>query len=276
MKYQKKDCFDRIAEKMRKHRLIVAAGVDSLEQEKCCDKAGCDLILLYPTAKYEHASNRFLAGFLAFGNVNEMMEQMATDLMPMMNNRNLMAGLNGSDPFKNDRILLQKMKEFGFMGIHNYPTMSLVDGTFGMNIEYLKSGLDKEIQLLKKASEMGFHTCGMVSTQKQALQLVRADIDMIIFYLGLGENPEHRGVSNKERTEQDIRKLKELTAGIRNISKTIPILFFDEQLNTVNEIKTIIQEVKEINGYFLMPVTQKPFSHRQLQLEIEQLLEICY
>lgn len=276
MKYQRKNCFEKIAEKMRGRQLIVAAGVDSLEQEKCCDKSGCDLILLYPTAKYEHASNRFLAGFLAFGNVNEMMEQMATDLMPMMNNQNLMAGLNGSDPFKNDRILLQKMKEFGFMGIHNYPTMSLIDGTFGMNIEYLKSGLDKEIQLLKKASEMGFYTCGMVSTQKQALQLVRADIDMIIFYLGLGEKPDHRTADREQRTEQDIRKLKKLTSGIRKMSKTIPILFFDEQLNTVNEIKTIIREVKEINGYFLMPVTQKSFSHRKLQLEIEQLLDICY
>lgn len=265
-----------ILEKVKKQQLIVAAGVDSSEHEKICNDAGCDLILLYPTARYQNAANRFLTGFLAFGNSNELMEEMAADAMPLMNSPFLFAGLNGSDPFKNDRILLEKMKNFGFIGIHNYPTMTLVDGTFGMNIEKLKSGFDKEIDLFKKASKMGFYTCGMATDKRQALQLVRADVDLIVLYLGLGEKTDSRNQRQKSKIHQNIRKLKDLTGAIRNISSDTPILFFDETLTTIDEIKTVIGEVKEINGYLLLPIIQKEISSRQLQLEIEQLKTFRY
>ena len=196
--------------------------------------------------------------------------------MPLMNSPFLFAGLNGSDPFKNDRILLEKMKNFGFIGIHNYPTMTLVDGTFGMNIEKLKSGFDTRIDLFKKASKMGFYTCGMATDKRQALQLVRADVDLIVLYLGLGEKTDSRNQRQKSKIHQNIQKLKDLTGAIRNISSDIPIFFFDETLTTIDEIKTVIGEVKEINGYLLLPIIQKEISSRQLQLEIEQLKTFRY
>lgn len=276
MYFTEEKSFQQVIEKVKKQQLIVAAGVDSSEHEKICNEAGCDLILLYPTARYQHALNRFLTGFLAFGNSNELMEEMAAEVMPLMNSPFLFAGLNGSDPFKNDRILLEKMKNFGFIGIHNYPTMTLVDETFGMNMDKLKSGLDKEIDLFKKASKMGFYTCGMATDKKQALQLVRANVDMLILYLGLGEKTESRNQRQKSRIYQNIRKLKDLTGAIRNIAPDLPILFFDETLTTIDEIKTVIQEVKEINGYLLLPIIQKEISSRQLQLEIEQLKTFRY
>lgn len=123
---------------------------------------------------------------------------------------------------------------------------------------------------------MGFYTCGMATDKKQALQLVRANVDMLILYLGLGEKTESRNQRQKSRIYQNIRKLKDLTGAIRNIAPDLPILFFDETLTTIDEIKTVIQEVKEINGYLLLPIIQKEISSRQLQLEIEQLKTFRY
>ncbi|MCI8327622.1 MAG: phosphoenolpyruvate hydrolase family protein [Lachnospiraceae bacterium] len=272
----KKAILDKLHKKMDSKHFIVAAGVDNLAEEKCCSESGCDLILLYPTADYQNAKNRFLAGYLAFGNTNHMMETMASDMMPTMNHRNLTAGLNGCDPFINNRILLEKMRQYGFIGIHNYPAISLIDGNFGMNLDNLKTGFDKEIELFKNANENSLLTCGMVRTQKQAMQLVRIGIDVLIFYVGLGEK-HHMQTSDREYyIAQDIRLLKEFSLAVRKLSSTIPILFFSERLQTIDEVNNIVKEVKEINGYFLMPVTKTSTSLKKLQLEISQLKKICY
>lgn len=261
------DVFAHIKQKMKNKEWIIAVGVDDLKQEKICRNAGCDLILFYPTAKYHLASNPFLAGFLAFGNTNDMMVDTCSNLFPMMNARQLMAGLNGWDPLKNDQILLDKMREFGFTGIHNYPTMALVDGNFAMNLDNLKAGFDKEVLFFKKAKERGFHTCGMVRTAKQAIQLVRANVEVLIFYLGLGEEKE-------KSLNQIIHRLKELTGSVRKISKDVPILFHCEQVTSVNEIFTIAQDVEELNGYFSLPIAQKNMSAKKLELEILELKKI--
>lgn len=261
------DIFVNIKQKMKNKEWIIAVGIDDLTQEKICRNAGCDLILFYPTAKYAAASNRFLTGFLAFGNTNDMMIDTGSNLFPMISARHLMAGLNGWDPLKNDQILLDKMREFGFTGIHNYPTMALVDGNFAMNLDNLKSGFDKEVLFFKKARERGFHTCGMVRTAKQAIQLVRANVEVLIFYLGLGEEKE-------KNPEQIIHRLKELTSSVRKVSKDIPILFHCEQITSVNEIFSIAKEVEEINGYFSLPIAQKNMSLKKLELEILELKKI--
>lgn len=269
----KKELIQAMQQKMNDNQVIVVAGVDQLKQVRCCQEADCDLILLYPTSKYEKAKNRFLAGFLAFGNTNEMMQQVAGDVMPIIGGNNVLAGLNGSDPFKLDRILLKRMKEHHFAGIHNYPPMSLVDGIFEFNMSNLKLGFDEEVQLLKKAGEEGFYTCAMVRTSKQAIQMVRANVNMIIFYLGLGEKEMAQKQNKDRRVAHDIQELKVLAANVRKVSKDIPILFHSERVSTVDERKMIMEGVPEINGYCMLPVAKQRVVESQLKLEIMQLKE---
>lgn len=264
----KKELVQAMHEKMEKNQAIVVAGVDQLEQVRCCQEADCDLILLYPTSKYEKAKNRFLAGFLAFGNTNEMMQQVAGDVMPIVGGNNILAGLNGSDPFKLDRILLKRMKEHHFAGIHNYPPMSLVDGIFEFNMSNLKLGFDEEVQLLKKAGEEGFYTCAMVRTSKQAILMARANVDMIVFYLGLGEKEQSQRQSKEKRVAHDIEELKVLAANVRKVAKDIPLLFHSERVNTVDERKMIMEGVPEINGYCMLPVAKQWIEENQLKRPI--------
>lgn len=267
----KQNLIHTLQEKRKKKEFIVVAGVDYLSHVKCSQNADCDLILLYPTAKHTKAENRFLAGYLAFGNTNDLMLQTASELMPIINRKNVLAGLNGTDPFKINHVLLKKMKQHKFVGIHNYPTMSLVDGNFGMNIESSSLGTDKEIDFLKQAQEENFFICSMVQTQKQALNMIRAKTDMLIFYLGLGEKNmgEHR-----RNLKHDIRQLRELCTACRNANPNIPLLFYDERITTIDEIKLMAKEVPDLDGYCLLPVTKSYVSEKQLELEIRQLKEI--
>ena len=247
---------------MKKKECIVAAGVDDFSHLKCAQEAGADLILLYPTAKYQSAGNRFLAGYLAFGNTNEMMLEIASEYMPIVNKYNVLAGINGSDPFKIDHLLLTKLKNYHFTGLHNYPSMSLVDGNFGMNIDSLVQGTDKEIDLFKKAKEAFFFTCAMVENRKDAILMAKADVDMLILYLGLGNSAV------------DIRKVQNIVLAIRSIRKDLPILFFHEHITNIEETKNILRQVPELNGYCLLPLLRKNVTERQLELEIHHLKSI--
>ncbi len=269
----RKELVQAMRQKMEEKKVIVVAGVDQLNHVRCCQEADCDLILLYPTSKYEKAKNRFLAGFLAFGNTNEMMQKVAGDIMPIVGGNNIIAGLNGSDPFKLDRILLKRMNDNRFAGIHNYPPMALVDGIFEFNMSNLKLGFEEEVQLLKKAGEEGFYTVAMVRTSKQAILMARANVDMIIFYLGLGEKENAQKQSKERRVTHDIEELKMLTANVRKVARDIPLLFHSEHVSTVDERKMIMEGVPEINGYCMLPVAKQHVEESQLKLEIMQLKE---
>lgn len=254
--------------KIQQKDFLVAAGVDSLSQVKCCQDVNCDLILLYPVSKNKTSQNPFLAGYLAFGNTNDLMFQAASEIMPIINSKNVLAGLNGSDPFKIDSLLLKQIQQHHFAGIHNYPAMSLVDGKFGTNIDFLNLGIDKEISLMKTALHNDLFTCAMVQTKKQVHAMLKNNVDMLIFYIGLGE----QGTPPSPRKKQQlIHQLQELTHTAKTIKPQIPLLFFDETITTIDEIQFMKHEVPDIDGYCLLPVTNSGYSEKRLSLEIKQL-----
>lgn len=256
-------------------KAIVAAGVESPEQIQSCESCGCDLILYYPTAIYENTKNPFLTGYLAFGNTNSLILKAGKDVLPPEKNPLLLAGLNGSDPFKNDRVLLEQIQKYSFGGIHNYPAMALVDGNFGMNLQNLNAGFDREITLFQNAGRMGMFTCAMVRTAGQAIKMARIPVDIMIFYLGLGENDGSPEDWN-EVADRDIAKLHLLSGAVRKISVKIPLLFYDERRLPVREIERIIREVEAINGYLTMPAASREISLQQMSDEIKNLLQIAY
>ncbi|MBE5956110.1 MAG: phosphoenolpyruvate hydrolase family protein [Lachnospiraceae bacterium] len=260
-----------LKQKMDKKEFIVVAGVSSLSQVRCCQTENCDLILLYPDSKAGKAQNPFLAGYLPFGNTNDAMIRTASEVMPIIDSKNILAGLNGSDPFKLDHLLIHRMKQFHFAGIHNYPAMTLVDGVFGTNIDSLNLGIDKEITLLKHAMQEDLFTCAMVRSKKQIHAMLKSGVEMLIFYLGLGERET---VRSGKKQMQYISYLKELTEAARKINPHIPLLFFDEQITAIDEIHKIAKAVPDINGYCLLPVTRSDYSHTRLSLEIKQLKRI--
>lgn len=279
----KYDWLEKLYKKMESRRLITAIGTDKPVEELHNEEDGCDLILLYPTRAYEHAINPFLAGFLAFNNTNEMMKQMADDYAPMMKSRNFFAGLNGMDPFKNDNILFNKMKECGFIGIHNYPAMSLVDGRFGADMENLQAGFEKEVQLLEMAGKLGFVTCAMVRTKGQIIKMLRAGADILVFYPDFGDTGltlnRESIVSEFEREnaiEKYVKKLQESARCAREISEKAILLFCADGIYTVEEVRKIVQRTKMINGFLLLTNARQGIPKEQLGLEIRLLNQINY
>ena len=265
---------DKLYMKKKRGEFLVAAGVDSVDREKICTSAGSDFIMYYPTSRYRHAKNRFIAGFVALGNTNKQMLSEAEEVMPLFKHRSILAGVNASDPFKLDHILLKKIEYHLFEGIHNYPTIALIDGEFGANINASDFGFDKELDFFKLAKKKKMFTCAMVCNMKQAIQMLRVDVDVIIFYLGLGEKEIFRHKDNMDLIEKDIRKLRTFTEGIRTVNPDIPILFYNERVNDVEEIRVISREVPEIDGYCFLDNVKKENYSKNIGVIIQNIKEI--
>lgn len=261
---------ENLKNKIQNRELIVSVGVDNAEDEHIVAKAGADFILFYPTSGLK-TDNRFIGGFLPFGNTNKKMESAAQNIVPLLRGKFILAAVNGSDPFKIDDILLRKLKKYRFTGIHNYPTMALVDGKAGSNMDVLGMGFSKEVEFFKKAKSNGLFTCAMVRTNKQASEMVKLHVDTIVFYLGLGERKKAAQESMDQRIQKDVENLKRLSSSVRTVNLDIPLLFFSERLFSVEEIKTVIREVPEINGYHILCNVSNQSSNDYLQNMIVEL-----
>ncbi len=259
-----------LAEKMRDRKIIIGAGADTPEQEILCVRSRCDFILLYPTSAYASSGNRFLAGFLAFGSVNRMMEEML-DLIPVMLGQTHLAAYHATDPFLLRAPYLRKLRESRIMGIHNYPTLALIDGDMEANLESLDFSFSREMKFMEEAAGSSLFRCIMVRTQKQAVRAARSGADLIVFYLGLGRKDAESDEENRKQLENDADLLRQLSSQVRNIRKDLPLLFCSEQERSVHEIGMLLNEAPDVNGCLLLPFSRTHLTGPALRRFIEQL-----
>ncbi len=265
-----KETINRIKKKIDQGRTIIGAGVDSSEMEQVCSRAGCDLVLFYPTARLHEAENPFLAGYMPFGNTNDIMLEEAREMTTVVSGHHIFLGMNGTDPFMTEDLLLKRFKEIHFQSVHNYPPIGLVDGYFEANLNRVSLGFDKEVESFRYASSVGFMTCSMVRTKRQAVMMAKAGADVIIFYLGLGDGSLSEE-ANLKALEKDIRNLNDYSQALRRIGNDPVLLFHSEHIRTMDDVNHILKNTRGIHGYYLLPVSKKNYAATTLRAEIRQL-----
>src|SRR5690242_13613773 len=132
-------------------RPIIGAGAGTGISAKCAEAGGADLIIIYNSGRYRMAGRGSLAGLLSYGDANGIVVEMAAEVLPVVKNTPVLAGVNGTDPFRLMPVFLKQLKEIGFSGVQNFPTVGLIDGNFRANLEATGMGYDKEIETIAEA-----------------------------------------------------------------------------------------------------------------------------
>jgi predicted TIM-barrel enzyme len=149
------------------------------------EAGGCDLIIIYNSGRYRMAGRGSLAGLLAYGDANGIVVEMAAEVLPVVKDTPVLAGINGTDPFRLAPVFLRHLKEIGFSGVQNFPTVGLIDGTFRANLEATGMGYDKEVEWVGIAHDLDLYTSPYVFDADQARAMVRAGADQIVAHVGL-------------------------------------------------------------------------------------------
>jgi predicted TIM-barrel enzyme len=164
---------------------IIGGGAGTGLSAKCEEAGGIDLIVIYNSGRYRMAGRGSLAGLLAYGNANEIVMEMAAEVLPVTKKTPVLAGVNGTDPFCHFDKFLDDLKAVGFSGVQNFPTVGLIDGTFRANLEETGMSYGLEVDLIKLAHGKDMLTTPYVFNAGEAEAMAKAGADIIVCHLGL-------------------------------------------------------------------------------------------
>jgi predicted TIM-barrel enzyme len=164
---------------------LIGAGAGTGLSAKCAEAGGADLIIIYNSGRYRMAGRGSLAGLLAYGDANAVVVDMAREVLPTVKHTPVLAGVNGTDPFRLMDVFLAELKAMGFAGVQNFPTVGLIDGVFRENLEETGMGYGLEVEMIAQAHQLDLLTTPYVFDQAQAREMARAGADVLVAHMGL-------------------------------------------------------------------------------------------
>ena len=169
----------------RRGEPIIGGGAGTGLSAKCEQAGGIDLIVIYNSGRYRMAGRGSLSGLMAYGNANDIVMEMANEVLPVVSHTPVLAGVNGTDPFCIFDDYLDRVKAVGFAGVQNFPTVGLIDGTFRINLEATGMAYSQEVDMIAQAHKKGLLTTPYVFNESDAQAMAEAGADIVVCHLGL-------------------------------------------------------------------------------------------
>lgn len=184
-RFERSNLLNKFQQMKKNGQPIIGGGAGTGLSAKCEEAGGIDLIVIYNSGRYRMAGRGSLSGLLAYGNANEIVMEMAPEVLPMAPNTPVLAGVNGTDPFCVFDSFLDDLKRIGFSGVQNFPTVGLIDGTFRANLEETGMSYGLEVDMIRMAHEKDMFTTPYVFNEDDATAMAKAGADIVVCHLGL-------------------------------------------------------------------------------------------
>src|SRR5437763_11008646 len=183
--FARDDILKRLHAQVKARKPIVGGGAGTGISAKCAEAGGIDLIIIYNSGRFRMAGRGSLAGMMPYGDANAIVVDMAREVLPIVRDTPVLAGVCGTDPFRLMDPFLRELRGMGFAGVQNFPTVGLIDGMFRLNLEETGMGYSAEIEMIARAHELGLLTAPYVFDEEQAREMARAGADLLVAHAGL-------------------------------------------------------------------------------------------
>ena len=185
MRFERSALMDKFRGMVARGEPIVGGGAGTGLSAKCEEAGGIDLIVIYNSGRYRMAGRGSLAGLMAYGDANQIVMEMAAEVLPVVKHTPVLAGVNGTDPFRRMEVFLDEVKAVGFSGVQNFPTVGIIDGTFRANLEETGMSYGLEVDMIAKAHAKDMLTTPYVFNADEAAAMAKAGADIIVCHMGL-------------------------------------------------------------------------------------------
>jgi predicted TIM-barrel enzyme len=202
---------------------IVGGGAGIGLSAKFIEAGGGDLIIIYNSGRYRMAGRGSLAGLMPYGDANQVVVDMAREVLPVVQHTGVLAGVCASDPFRIMPKFLRELKELGFCGIQNFPTVGLIDGTFRANLEETGMGYDNEVEAIKEAHKLDLLTTPYVFNVEETEKMTRAGADVLVAHMGLTTSGSI-GASTAKTLDDCVKEIQQIRDAANAINPEIIIL----------------------------------------------------
>jgi len=228
---------------------IVGGGAGTGLSAKCEEEGGIDLIVIYNSGRYRMAGRGSLSGLLAYGNANEIVKEMASEVIPVTKSTPVLAGVNGTDPFCNFDMFLDDLIRLGFSGIQNFPTVGLIDGTFRANLEETGMSFSQEVDVIRMASEKGMFTTPYVFSEEDAIAMAKAGADIIVCHMGLTTGGSI-GAETALDLDGCIKSIDAWSAAALSVNSDVIILCHGGPISMPDDAEYVLQRTKNCHGFY--------------------------
>lgn len=238
-----------LREKVKQRTPIIGGGAGTGISAKSEEVGGIDLIVIYNSGRYRMAGRGSLAGLMPYGNANEIVKEMAHEVITAVTHTPVLAGVNGTDPFMLRRHFLQELKDLGFAGVQNFPTVGLIDGTFRQNLEETGMGFGLEIEMIREAHEMDMLTTPYAFDIDQAKKLTEAGADIVVAHMGLTTKGSI-GAETAKTLEDSARMVQEIADAAKSVREDVIVLCHGGPIAMPEDAKYIFDNVKGVDGFY--------------------------
>jgi predicted TIM-barrel enzyme len=228
---------------------IVGGGAGTGLSAKCEEAGGIDLIVIYNSGRYRMAGRGSLAGLMAYGNANQIVVEMASEVLPVVKTVPVLAGVNGTDPFMLTEPFLRQLGELGFSGVQNFPTVGLIDGVFRANLEETGMGYGLEVDMIAAAHAMDLLTTPYVFSEDEAQAMAKAGADIIVCHLGLTTGGAI-GAKTALTLKDCVPKIDAWAQSARKVRKDIIVLCHGGPISSPEDATYILGECDTCHGFY--------------------------
>ncbi|BFT74387.1 phosphoenolpyruvate hydrolase family protein [Paenibacillus sp. P36] len=249
MAMQRQEIVSRLRSQIEQGRFIVGAGAGTGLSAKCAEEGGVDLIIIYNSGRYRMAGRGSLAGLMPYGDANQIVMEMGGEVLPIVKNTPVLAGVCGTDPFRLMDVYLKQLKEMGFSGVQNFPTVGLIDGTFRQNLEETGMGYELEVEMIRKAHALDLLTTPYVFNEDDAIQMAKAGADVLVAHVGLTTKGSI-GAKTALSLDESADLIQRIYEAGKSINPDILVICHGGPISEPADVEYVLGKTNGIAGFF--------------------------
>jgi predicted TIM-barrel enzyme len=268
MAFTRQEMITRLKAQAAAGKPIVGCGAGTGISAKMAEAGGCDLIIIYNSGRYRMAGRGSLAGLMAYGDANAIVVEMAAEVLPVVKNTPVLAGVNGTDPFRLFPVFIKQLKEIGFSGVQNFPTVGLIDGNFRANLEGTGMGYDKEIEMVCVANKLDFFTSPYVFDPDQAKAMAEAGADQLVAHVGL-TTAGSIGAAVALTLEEAVDRVMKMAEGGRKVRKDLLVIAHGGPFDEPENVGKALKMMPGIQGFFGASSIERLPTERAIRAQVQ-------
>jgi predicted TIM-barrel enzyme len=228
---------------------IIGAGAGTGISAKCAQAGGADLIVIYNSGRFRMAGHGSLSGLMPYGDANQIVCEMAREVLPVARHVPVLAGVCGTDPFRLMQVFLREIKAMGFSGVQNFPTVGLIDGLFRQNLEETGMSFSMEVEMIGAAHELDLLTTPYVFTPAEAVEMTKAGADLLVAHMGLTTKGTI-GAETAKTLDEAVAEIQAIQDAAKKVREEILVICHGGPVSEPEDVRYVLAHTRGIVGFF--------------------------
>lgn len=272
-KLTREEIIERYRKVVAEGNILIGVGAGTGITAKSSEAGGADMLIIYNSGRYRMAGRGSLAGLMSYGDANKIVVEMAAEVLPVVTDTPVLAGVCGTDPFRLMEVFLKELKDMGFSGVQNFPTVGLIDGVFRQNLEETGMGYGLEVEMIRKAHELGLLTTPYVFDTEQAKAMAEAGADILVAHMGLTTKGSI-GAVTALTLDDSVARVKAIMKAGKEVNPDIMVICHGGPIAEPEDAKYVIERVEGIDGFFGASSIERFAAEKSIKAQTKEFKKI--